>query len=115
MSRPAAAKREEHLLLAYPGRDIAVTAVTVVLTAAIFAAVASRGALVHIQRLDDAWLQLMVTHRSGPVTAVAEFLNFLGLVYITLPCGSPSPGSWPCAAGGGTWPRSRWPSPCRRP
>jgi undecaprenyl-diphosphatase len=85
MSRPAAAKREEHLLLAYPGRDIAVTAVTVVLTAAIFAAVASRGALVRIQRLDDAWLQLMVTHRSGPVTALAKSLNFLGLVYITLP------------------------------
>jgi undecaprenyl-diphosphatase len=85
MSRPAAAKREEHLLLAYPGRDIAVTAVTVALTAAIFAAVASRGVLAHIQRLDDAWLRLMATHRSGPVTALAEFLNFLGLVYITLP------------------------------
>jgi len=85
MSRPAAAKREEHLLLAYPGRDIAVTAVAVVLTAAIFAAVASRGVLAHIQRLDNAWLQLMVTHRSGPVTALARFLNWLGLVYITLP------------------------------
>jgi undecaprenyl-diphosphatase len=85
MSRPAATKREEHLLLAYPGRDIAVTAVTVVLTAAIFAAVASRGVLAHIQRLDDAWLRLMVTHRSGPVTALAKFLNLLGLVSITLP------------------------------
>jgi membrane-associated phospholipid phosphatase len=85
ITRPAAAKREEHLLLAYPGRDIAVTAVTVVLTAAIFAAVASGGVLVHIQHLDNAWLQLMVTHRSGPVTALAKFLNWLGLVYITLP------------------------------
>jgi undecaprenyl-diphosphatase len=85
MSQPAAARREEHLLLAYPGRDIAVTAITVVLTAAIFAAVASQGVLAHIQHLDNAWLRLMVTHRSGPVTAVARFLNFLGLVYITLP------------------------------
>jgi undecaprenyl-diphosphatase len=85
MSRRAAAKREEHLLLAYPGRDIAVTAVTVVLTAAIFAAVASQGLLAHIQHLDDAWLQLMVTHRSGPVTALAKFLNLLGLVPVTLP------------------------------
>jgi len=85
ISRPAAAKREEHLLVAYPGRDIAVTAVTVVLTAAIFAAVASRGVLAHIQRLDNAWLQLMVTHRSGPVNALAKFLNLLGYVYITLP------------------------------
>ena len=85
MSRPEAAKRDEHLLLAYPRRDIAVTAVTVVLTAAIFAAVASRGVLAHIQRLDNAWLQLMVTHRSGPVTALAMLLNVLGLVPVTLP------------------------------
>ena len=85
MSRPAAARREEHLLLAYPGRDIAVTAVTVVLTAAIFAAVASQGVLAHIQHLDNSWLQLMDTHRSGPVTAFAKFLNLLGLVSVTLP------------------------------
>jgi len=85
MSRPAAAKREEHLLLAYPGRDIAVTAITVALTAAIFAAVASQGVLAHIQHLDNAWLRLMVSSRSAPVTAFAKFLNLLGLVYVTLP------------------------------
>jgi len=85
MSRPAAARREEHLLLAYPGRDIAVTAVTVVLTAAIFAAVASQGVLAHIQHLDESWLRLMFTHRSGPVTTLAKVLNFLGLVSVTLP------------------------------
>ena len=85
MSRLAASGREEHLLLASPGRDIAVTAITVVLTAAVFAAVASQGVLAHIQHLDNAWLRLMRTHRSGPVTALAEFLNYLGLVGITLP------------------------------
>ena len=85
ISRPAAAKREEHLLLAYPGRDIAVTAITVVLTAAIFAAVASQGVLAHIQHLDNAWLRLMVSSRSAPLTAFAKFLNLLGLVYVTLP------------------------------
>jgi membrane-associated phospholipid phosphatase len=85
MSQPAAARREEHLLLPHPGRDIAVTAVTVVLTAAVFGAVASQGVLAHIQHLDNAWLRLMVTHQSGPVTALAKFLNLLGLVYITLP------------------------------
>ena len=85
MSRPAARGREEHLLLAYPGRDIAVTAVTVALTAAVFAAVASQGVLAHIQRVDDAWLRLMVSSRSAPVTAFAKFLNLLGLVYVTLP------------------------------
>ena len=85
MSRPAARGRAEHLLLAYPGRDIAVTAITVVLTAVVFAAVASQGVLAHIQHLDKAWLRLMVTNRSGPVTALARFLNVLGLVYVTLP------------------------------
>ena len=72
MSRPAARGRAEHLLLAYPGRDIAVTAITVVLTAVVFAAVASQGVLAHIQHLDNAWLRLMVTHRSGPVTAMSR-------------------------------------------
>jgi len=85
LSQPPAARREEHLLLAYPGRDIAVTAVTVVLTAAVFAAVASQGVLAHSQHVDDDWLQLMVTHQSGPVTALAKVLNFLGLVSVTLP------------------------------
>ncbi len=85
MSRPVARGREEHLLLAYPRRDIAVTAITVVLTAAVFAAVASQGVLAHIQHVDNAWLRLMVSNRSAPVTAFAKFLNLLGLVYVTLP------------------------------
>ena len=85
MSRPAAGGREEHLLLPYPGRDITVTAITLVLTAAIFVAVASQGVLAHIQHLDNEWLRLMVTHRSGLVTVVARFLNVLGLVAVTLP------------------------------
>jgi undecaprenyl-diphosphatase len=85
MSRPAAAGRQEHALMAAPGRDIAVTAVTVVLTAVVFAAVADHGVLAHIQHLDDAWLRLMTSGQSAPVTAVAMFLNVLGLVYVTLP------------------------------
>jgi undecaprenyl-diphosphatase len=79
-------------LLAAPGRDtaaggavLAVTAVMLALTAAVFAAVADHGVLAHIQRLDDAWLRLMVSGRSAPVTAVAKVLNVLGLVYVTLP------------------------------
>ena len=85
VSRPAAGGRPEHALVASPGRDIAVTAVVVALTAAVFAAVADQGTLAHIQRLDDTWLRLMISSRSAPVTAVAMFLNLLGLVYITLP------------------------------
>jgi undecaprenyl-diphosphatase len=77
--------RPEHALVTSPARDITVTAVVVVLTAVTFAAVGDDGALAHIQRLDDAWLRLMISSRSAPVTAVAMFLNLLGLVYITLP------------------------------
>jgi membrane-associated phospholipid phosphatase len=85
VSRPAAGGRPEHALLASPGRDIAVTAVVVALTAAVFAAVADQGTLAHIQRLDDTWLRLMISSRAAPVTAIAMFLNVLGLVYVTLP------------------------------
>ena len=85
VSRPAAGGRPEHALVASPGRDIAVTAVVVALTAAVFAAVADQGTLAHIQRLDDTWLRLMISSRSAPVTAIAMFLNVLGLVYVTLP------------------------------
>ncbi|HEY6276545.1 MAG TPA: phosphatase PAP2 family protein [Streptosporangiaceae bacterium] len=85
MSRPAGARQAEHALVAAPGRDIAVTAVALALTAGVFAAVAERGVLTHIQHTDDAWLRLMVSHRSAPVTGIAIFFNLLGLVYITLP------------------------------
>ena len=47
--------------------------------------VADHGILVRIQRVDDAWLRLMVSGRSAPVTVIAKFFNLLGLVYVTLP------------------------------
>jgi membrane-associated phospholipid phosphatase len=75
----------ERALLAAPGRDAVVTAAVLTATAAVFVAVAVHGTLAHIQRLDDAWLRLMISSRSAPVTAVAKFLNALGLVYVTLP------------------------------
>jgi membrane-associated phospholipid phosphatase len=85
MSRHAAPRREEHALLAAPGRDAAVTAVVVVLTAGVFAAVGDHGTLSSIQRLDDAWLRLMISGRDPPLTAIAKVFNLLGLVYVTLP------------------------------
>jgi membrane-associated phospholipid phosphatase len=85
MSPRAAPGREEHLLLAAPGRDATVTAVVVLLTAAVFAAVGDHGTLASIQRQDDAWLRLMISARDAPLTAVAKFFSILGLVYVTLP------------------------------
>ena len=72
-------------MLAIPGRDVAVTAAVLALTAAAFAVVADHGLLAHIQRADDAWLRLMISGRAAPVTAVAKVFNWLGLVYVTLP------------------------------
>ena len=76
---------EEEPVLAAPGRDAALTAAVLSLTAVVFALVADHGILAHIQHVDDAWLRLMVSSRSAPVTAIARFLNLLGLVYVTLP------------------------------
>lgn len=77
--------RPEPGLLAAPRRDVAITAVVVALTACAFAAIADRGALASIQRLDDTWLRLMISGRDAPLTAIAKIFNILGLVYITLP------------------------------
>jgi len=85
LSRLAAAKRPEEPILAARARDITVTATVLALTAVAFAAVADHGILAHIQRVDDAWLRLMVSSRSAPVTVIARFFNLLGLVYVTLP------------------------------
>ena len=75
----------EEAVLAAPARDAALTAAVLALTAAIFALVAEHGVLTHIQHVDDAWLRLMISSRSTPVTVVAKFFNLLGLVYVTLP------------------------------
>jgi len=76
---------KEEAVLAAPGRDAAVTAGVLALTAVVFALVANHGVLARIQHVDDAWLRLMISSRSAPVTAVAKVLNLLGLVYVTFP------------------------------
>jgi membrane-associated phospholipid phosphatase len=85
LSAPAMPGREESALLAAPGRDGAITAVVVMLTAGVFVAVGDHGTLISIQRWDDAWLRLMISGRAPPLTAIARILNVLGLVYLTLP------------------------------
>jgi len=84
MSWPARPGPERRALRAPSGRA-ALSAVVVVLTVGIFAAVADHGTLTSIQRLDDAWLRLMVSGRAPPLTAIAKVFNLLGLVYVTLP------------------------------
>jgi membrane-associated phospholipid phosphatase len=75
----------EEPVLAIRGRDVAVTAAVLALTAVAFAVVADHGILAHIQRADDWWLRIMVSGRTAPVTVIAKVFNWLGLVYVTLP------------------------------
>ena len=55
---------KEHALLASPRRAALLTAGVVALTAVVFALVAGHGTLARIQRLDNAWLRLMISGRA---------------------------------------------------
>ena len=85
MTRAATARPQEEALLGRPRQAAFLTAGVVAVTAVVFALVADHGALARIQRLDDAWLRLMVSGRTPPLTAIARVFNVLGLVYVTLP------------------------------
>src|SRR5580692_12841385 len=85
MTRPAAAEPGEGPIFGRPGQAAVLTAGVVALTAVVFALAASHGTLARIQRLDDAWLRLMISGRTPPLTAIAKVFNVLGLVYVTLP------------------------------
>ncbi len=85
MTRPATARLEEEAILGHPRRTAFLTAGVVALTAVLFAVAAGHGTMARIQRLDDAWLQLMISGRAAPLTAIAKVFNVLGLVYVTLP------------------------------
>jgi membrane-associated phospholipid phosphatase len=85
MTRPATARPEEDALLGRPRHAAFLTAGVVAVTALVFALVANHGMLARIQRLDDAWLRLMVSGRTPLLTAIAKVFNVLGLVYVTLP------------------------------
>jgi membrane-associated phospholipid phosphatase len=85
MSQPVLPGREEHALVAAPGLAAAITAAVVALTAGVFAAVGDHTILASIQRLDGAWLRLMIFGRELPLTVIAKVFNLLGLVYITVP------------------------------
>jgi len=50
---------------------VAITAVVVALTACAFAAAGDHQTLASIQRLDDAWLRLMISGQAPPLTAIA--------------------------------------------
>jgi membrane-associated phospholipid phosphatase len=85
MTQPATARPKEDALLGRPRQAALLTAAVVALTAVVLALAAGHGTLARIQRLDDAWLRLMISGRAPPLTAIAKIFNVLGLVYVTLP------------------------------
>ena len=85
VTRAATARRQEEALLGRPRQAALLTAGVVAVTAVVFVLVADHAMLARIQRLDDAWLRLMISGRAPPLTAIAKVFNVLGLVYVTLP------------------------------
>jgi membrane-associated phospholipid phosphatase len=85
VSRVDRAPAPEHPLLGIPRRDVVVTLVLVAATVVLFVAVANHGSRAWIQRIDDRFLRDMKSIRIRPLDGVAYTLNFLGLVYVTLP------------------------------
>ena len=81
----APARRQEDALLGRPRQAAFLTAGVVAVTAVVFVLIADHGVLARIQRLDDAWLRLMISGRTLPLTAIAKVFNVLRLVYVTLP------------------------------
>ena len=71
--------------MAAPVPDAAITAVVVALTACAFAAAGDHRTLASIQRLDDAWLRLMISGRVTPLTMLAKVFNVIGYEYVTVP------------------------------
>jgi membrane-associated phospholipid phosphatase len=85
MTPPPIARPEEGPLFGRSRQAALLTAGVLALTAVVFALAAGHGTMARIQRLDDAWLRLMISRRTPPLTAVAKVFNVLGLVYVTLP------------------------------
>lgn len=84
MTRHATGGRE-HALLPSPWRGITVTVVVVGLTVVVLVSVGRGAATPSTQPVDEDWLELMLSSRSAPVTAVAVALDLLGSIQVTLP------------------------------
>jgi undecaprenyl-diphosphatase len=75
----------EHPLLGMPRRDMVVTAALAVVTAALFALMATEAGRDLIQPIDDAFLGWMVSLRTGWLTFVAKLFDLVGLTYVMAP------------------------------
>jgi hypothetical protein len=89
MTRPATARRQEDALLADPWRAAFLTAGVLAVTAVVFALAADHGTLARIQRLDDAWLRLIISGRTPFPSghAIAASVTVVAAVIALIPAG----------------------------
>jgi membrane-associated phospholipid phosphatase len=78
-------KEHEHPLLENEAADWAAAGVLVALAAVVCTLVAIPSLRDNVQRLDDAFLRTMESHRAGWLTAIAKVFDVLGSVKVTLP------------------------------
>jgi membrane-associated phospholipid phosphatase len=79
------AAREEHPLLSNRRRDVLTAVLLALLTVTVFLLVAAGTPDGWVQRLDARVLAVMVSHRTGALTAMARALDLLGSVVVMLP------------------------------
>jgi membrane-associated phospholipid phosphatase len=81
----ARANHDEHPLLSAAGRDLAIGSLLALATALVFLAVGLDASHGWVQKVDDRFLRVMVSHRTQAYTGVAKVFNLLGVAAVTLP------------------------------
>ena len=85
VARAVATRRGEEAVLPAPRGAALAAAAFCALTALVFILVAVPATFAHIKHTDEAFLRLMISIRTPPLTLTARFFNLLGLAYVTLP------------------------------
>jgi membrane-associated phospholipid phosphatase len=75
----------EHPLLGMPRRDTVVTVSFAMATVTLFALMATEAGRSLIQPMDDAFLRLVTSFRTGWLTLLAKLFNLVGLTYVMAP------------------------------
>jgi membrane-associated phospholipid phosphatase len=79
------ATHEEHPLLSATGRDLVIGVSLALATALVFLSVGLHATHGWVQKVDDRFLRVLVSHRTGGLTAVAKVFNLLGVAAVTFP------------------------------
>jgi glycine betaine/choline ABC-type transport system substrate-binding protein len=83
VTRAGPARRQEEALLRRPRQAALLTAAVVAVTAVVFALAAYHGTLARIQRVDDAWLRLMISGRTPPLAGRPSAAQDANVIVVT--------------------------------